>query len=182
MSIKDIILNLLHRLDRGCPFIGAIVESIGLFLTGVKNKIDEIYLNFFFDSLTLSGILYFEKLLKITPGLNQSLDDRRAQIRAKWIQDGHNSIVLVQLVCDSWKYGEIDADFIEGKLKLQFVNSYGIPDDLEGLKNTVNDVKPTYIPYDLRYKYLLIKDIHEVMTLEEMENTLISNFSFGIGE
>lgn len=182
MSIKDMILNLLHKLDKVCSFVLAIVNSIGLFLTGVKNKIDIIYLNFFFDSLTISGVEYFERLLKITPGINQTLDDRRAQVRAKWMQDGHNSIVLIQLVCDSWKYGEIEADFIEGKLKLQFVSSYGIPDDLEGLKNAVNEVKPTYIPYDLRYKYLLIKDIHEVMTLEELENTKINDFSFGIGE
>lgn len=178
MTIYNDLINLLHKLDKKCPFVKDIVSSIAQFLKSVSDKIDEIYLNFFFDSLNLSGILYFEKLLRITPLNTQTLDDRRSQIQAKWIQDGHNSIILVQLVCDAWKYGEVEADFVEGKLKLKFVSSYGIPDDLNGLINAVDEVKPTYIPYDIRYKYLLIKDIHEVMTIEEMENTLINDFSF----
>lgn len=182
MSIYDKLLNLLHKLDKVCPFIKTIINSISIFLKNVSDKIDDLYCNFFFDSLTPSGVEYFEKLLKIISSETQSLEDRRSNIQAKWLQNGHNSIVLTQLVCDAWKYGEIEADFIEGKLKLKFVSSYGIPDDLPGLQKAVNEVKPVYIPYDMRYKYLLIKDIHEVMTLEEMENTLLNDFSFGIGE
>lgn len=182
MTIYNDILNLLHKLDKACPYVRDIVNSISQFLKTVSDKIDEIYSNFFFDSLTLSGILYFEKLLKIIPLETQTLDDRRSQIHAKWVQDGHNSIMLAQLVCDAWKFGEVEADFVEGKLRLKFINSYGIPNDLAGLKNAVDEVKPAYIPYELKFKYLLIKDIHEVMTIDEMENILLNDFSFGIGE
>ena len=51
-----------------------------------------------------------------------------------------------------------------------------------GLKNAVGEIKPAYIPYEWKFKYLLIKDIHEVMTIDEMENTLLNDFSYEIGD
>lgn len=173
------ILNLLHRFDRVCPFIQMLVNAIALVLTQIDTKLSEVYLNFFFTSLTLDGVEYFENLLKITPTQSQTLDDRRSVIRAKWLSKNHSSIGLIQIVCDAWKNGEVVADFAGGKLQIKFVGEYGVPEDLNALTSAINEIKPAHIPFVLLYKYLLIKDIHQVKTIAQMELIKINNFAFG---
>ena len=85
-------------------------------------------------------------------------------------------------MCNAWKRGEVEADFISGKLKLKFVGEYGIPDDVDSLISAVDEVKPAHIPLLLLYKYLLIRDIHEVKTIEQMEQLTINMFAFGVEE
>lgn len=176
------ILNLLHRFDKSCKFVQDIVKAIADFFNVIDLKITNIYLNFFFSSLTIDGVEYFENLLKITPLQSQTIEDRRSAIRAKWLSKVHCSIGLIQLVCNAWKRGEVEADFISGKLKLKFVGEYGIPDDVDSLISAVDEVKPAHIPLLLLYKYLLIRDIHDVKTIEQMEQLTINMFAFGVEE
>lgn len=176
------ILNLLHRFDKICLFVQDVVKAIADFLNIIDLKITNVYLNFFFSTLTTDGVEYFEKLLKITPLASQTIEDRRSAIRAKWLSKIHNSIGLIQVVCNSWKRGEVEADFVGGKIKLKFVGEYGIPDDVVSLISSVGEVKPAHIPLLLLYKYLLIKDIHEVKTVAQMEQLTINMFAFGIEE
>lgn len=176
------ILNLLHRFDRVCPFIQMLVNAIAQVLTQIDTKLSDVYLNFFFTTLTLDGIEYFEDLLKITPTQSQTPDDRRSAIRAKWLSKNHSSIGLIQIVCDAWKRGEVVADFVGGKLQIKFINEYGIPDDLNALTSAIDEIKPAHIPFLLLFKYLLIRDIHEVKTIAQMEQIKINNFAFGTEE
>ena len=175
----DFIKNKLHRFDRECHFISDIIFAISKFFDLIDEKITNLYLNFFFSSLTIDGVEYFEKLLVITPLETQTIEERRNTIRAKWVGKYHNSIGLIQTVCESWKRGEVIADFVGGKLQLKFINEYGVPEDLESLLSSVGVVKLAHIPFVVLYKYLLIEDIHEIKTVEEMENLTIDMFSFG---
>lgn len=176
------ILKLLHRFDRVCPFVQMIVGAIATVLTSIDNKLTNIYLNFFFSSLTADGAEYFENLLNITPSQSQTIEDRRSTIRAKWLSKNHSSIGLIQLVCNAWKNGEVIADFVSGKLQIKFIGEYGVPSDLNTLISAIGEIKPAHIPYVLLYKYLLIKDIHEVKTIAQMELIKINNFAFGTEE
>lgn len=55
-----------------------------------------------------------------------------------------------------------------------------MPTDLQALYEAVENVKPAHLPYAVIFKYLLIRDIHEVKTLEQMENLTMSQFARGI--
>lgn len=146
-------------------FFGAVNSA----LQELENSFDELKGNFFFDTMTAEAVVFMEKLIKITPFNSQTLENRRDAIRAKWRSSGHNSITLIRNVCDSWKNGEIEADFINGKIQIKFTGIYGIPDDMTALLNAINEIKPTHLAYYIIYKYLLKRNIHNVLTKKQMQ-------------
>ena len=70
-------------------------------------------------------------------------------------------------------------DFKNGKIQITFVGSFGVPDDLDSLKLAIGEVKPAHIGFEIIYKYLLIENIHEVMTIEDLEKITLEQFAFG---
>lgn len=172
-KIKSLI-NKVYRLDK---FVEILLTPIGnklLYLAGIVQALRD---NFFFDSLNEDGCIYFEKLLKLTPEEGDTLENRRARIQAKWLSNNHNCITLIQSVCESWKDGEAVADFIDGKIRLQF-KTLGTPTNLTSLLEAIEIIKPAHIPILTLFRYLIIEEIHEVKTIEEMENLELDVFEF----
>lgn len=169
MSIYTVLKGYLHKDDRHSNFIQDILKALADWLELLNEKLIEFYSNFYFDKLTLDGVIYFEEELDITPLATQTLEERRASIQAKWLANNHNSLQLVQAVCDARKNGEIKADFVDGKMQIRFVNSFGIPSDLDLLKKSIEEIKPAHIPIAWLYRYLLKKEIHHVLTKAQMQ-------------
>lgn len=170
------ILKLLHKLYRNDEFIKDFAGATNLIFNSCEEMITRIGNLFYFDKLDTKGCQWWEKLLNITE-ISPNLESRRARVRAKWLSSAHNDILLIQTICDSWKNGEVEADFIDGKINLKFVGEYGIPEDLNGLTKAIEEIKPAHLPLLLIYKYLLIEDIHEVKTIEEMEQIQLFCFA-----
>lgn len=170
------LLNKVYRLDK---FIEVWLAPISIEVARLYNQVSAIKNNYFFDTLDADGCRHYEKLLGLVTDESVSLEDRRSRIQAKWLSNNHNNIALIQSVCNSWKNGEISADFIEGVIRLTFIGAYGTPDDLDSLRYAVNEIKPAHIPYILLFRYLLIKEIHEVKTIAQMEQLTINMFAFG---
>lgn len=177
MNLKELVAKL-HKYERTSEFANDIFSSIHKKVSEVATFIDTLKGEFFFDTLTIS-LKAYEKLMKITPQANATIDERRSAIRARWRANGKNSVKLIQDVCDSWKNGEIEAHFVSGKLQIKFVGEYGIPASLQSLLDEIENIKPAHWGYELLFKYLLLEDIHEVKTLEEMEQITLNNFAFG---
>lgn len=180
MDFKEQILKLLNRVYREDKYTNDLLEPIKTQLKTLEDFIDAVSNNFFFNKLDENGCRWYEKLLEITVGQNQTIADRQSSIQAKWLSNTHNDILLLQRVCNSWKNGEVLVDFVNGKIKIQFVGEFGVPDDLDGLLEAVGAVKPAHLAYFLVFKYLLIKDIHEVKTIVQMEQITLDQFAFGI--
>ena len=179
MTFYQKIINLLHKDDRHSLFYQMLAAVIAEFFNEIEVLINKIYMNFYFNTLDADGCEYFENLLKITPKESQTIEDRRANIRAKWLSNAHNKLELIQQVCDSWRGGTVIADFIDGVIDLTFIDGWGIPDDFESLVSAIDEIKPAHIGVRYRFKYLLIRDIHEVKTITEMENLTINQFMSG---
>ena len=154
-------------------------KAVDFALNEMEKAITTTKNNFFFDKMNDDAVLFMEKLLKITPTSTQTLENRRDMIRARWRSNGHNCIELIQNVCNAWKNGEVEADFVGGKIQLKFVGEYGVPEDLDALKDAVSEIKPSHIVYYCLFKYLLIENIHEVKTIEEMEEITLDMFASG---
>ena len=177
-SFKAEIIKLLNKVDRLDKFVDTLLTPVGNRLYLFLNRINELYCTFYFDSLTEEGCEYYEKLLKITTEEGETLENRRSKIQAKWLSNNHNSINLIRSICSSWNDGEAEADFIDGKIVLQFVKTIGTPANLDSLLQAINEVKPAHIPILTLYRYLIIEEIHEVKTIEEMETLDIDMFDF----
>lgn len=172
------LIQKLHKDDRESNFVNALFTAIYNKMAEVNNYVAGLKNEFFFDTLTLFSITAYERLMKITPFAGASVEDRRSAIRARWRANGKNTVALIQDVCNSWQNGEIWARFIGGKIKLQFIGGYGIPSasNLSALIAQINEIIPAHIGYFFQYKFLLKKDIHNVLTKSEMESLIKSKY------
>lgn len=169
MTIKDDIIKLINAVYRNDDFINDFTEALRIVFQRLIDFCDAVKDNHFFDKLDENGLIWWEVRLKIVPSATQTLDDRRATVQAKYLSNGHNEIKLIQKICDSWKNGEIEADFVNGKIQIQFVGSFGIPSDLDSLKESIEEIKPAHLPIAWLYRYLLKKEIHHVLTKAKMQ-------------
>ena len=142
---KEYCIKTLHQLYRKDKWINELFKSAGLNLDNLSAAVDEIYNNIFFDTATERAIKYYERELSITPAAGQSLDDRRAVIRARWVGAGKIDILLLQEVANSWKYGTTALEFIGGRIHVKFISPIGVPDDIQALKDVLEDTKPAHL-------------------------------------
>ena len=142
---KEYCIKTLHQLYRKDKWINELFKSVGLNLDTLSAAVDEIYNNIFFDTATERAIKYYERELGITPAAGQSLDDRRAVIRARWVGAGKIDIMLLQEVANSWKYGTTALEFIGGRIHVKFISPIGVPADLQALKDVLEDTKPAHL-------------------------------------
>lgn len=180
MSIKDEIIKLINAVYRSDKFINDYTEALEKVFQRLIDFCESVKNNHFFNRLDEDGCKWWENFLKITPTKKQTIKDRQARIQAKYISDGHNEIKLIQNVCDAWQNGEIEADFIEGKIQIQFVGSFGIPSDLDSLIESIEEIKSANLSYKILFKYLLIENIHNTKTIEEMEQITLDMFAKGV--
>ena len=158
----------MHKIYRKDEYVLNLIRGTNEILNNANVVIIRLSNLFHFNRLDIEGCSWWENLLKISV-TDSDIENRRAKIRAKWLSNTHNDIVLLQNICESWKKGEVEVDFIEGKIKFEFKNDYGIPKDLDNLIHATEEVKPAHLSILWLYHYLLKKNIHLVMTKNEME-------------
>lgn len=169
MSLKDDIINLINVAYRQDEFVNDFTGAVASVMNVLLQFCQSVHDNVFFDTLDKEGVEWWENLMAIIPTPSQTIADRRSKIHAKWLSKYHNDIELIQKVCDAWKNGEVVAGFVGGKIQINFVGGLGIPADLDSLKQAIDEIKPAHLPYDMLFKYLLKKNIHHVLTKNEME-------------
>lgn len=182
MSIKDEIIKLINVVYRNDNFINDYTEALGKVFQRLVDFCESVKNNQFFNRLDEDGCKWWENLLKITPTKNQTIKDRQAKIQAKYLSDGHNEIKLIQNVCDAWQNGEIEADFVNGKIQIEFVASYGVPSDLDSLIESIEEIGPAHLPFEILFKYLLIENIDKIKTIEQIEEITLDMFAKGVDE
>lgn len=178
MNFKETVIKLLNKIYRLDELVNVLLNPISSKVYYFYQKIESLYKNFFFDTLDEYGCNYYEKILGLTTDETEPLDNRRAKIEAKWLSNNHNSIALICNICSSWNDGEAEADFIKGKITLQFTKTIGTPANLDSLLRAIEIIKPAHIPILTIFRYLIIEEIHEVKTIEEMETLDIDMFEF----
>ena len=140
---------------------------------------DETAQQMFLDSMTWA-LAIEERIAGITPAAGASLEERRSVLQAKWRSaTGKCDVDLIQRVCDSWKNGEVDVDFVDGEIVLKFVGAYGVPDAdaLAALKAAVQEVIPAHLAVAYLYRYLLVREVHG-MVIDTLQSHTISEFTF----
>jgi len=176
MSLKDDIINLINVAYRQDEFVNDFTGAVASVMNTLLQFCQSVHDNIFFDTLDNEGVEWWEKMLAIVPLSTQTISDRRSKIQAKWLSKYHNDVDLIQRVCDAWKNGEVEVGFVNKKIQIKFVGGYGVPADLDSLKESIEEIKPAHLPYVLLYKYLLKKEIHGVLTKTQMETYLKSQY------
>lgn len=180
MTVKEYALRQIHWQLQKDPWVQAVFLAGGGTLDELAERILAVYNYDNFDALTLEQVRYYERILGKKPDETKSLEDRRAAVQAAWNVNVKPSLALMQNICDGWEAGGVIASYDPGTLHLEFIGEVGVPDNLDDLKNAINDAAPAHIVVEYLIRYLLIREVHEVMTLTEIENTPLSSFAGGL--
>lgn len=173
---KEKLLNAIHRLYRKDKWLNDLFNAAGIEIDRLEEYIDDLEAQYFLDTATWS-LDADERDTGLTANRGKPYEDRRAALIAKERASGKVDILLLQAVADAWRNGSIEVDFVEGKIQVQFVSGYGIPADLESLQEALDNTKPAHLAIVYIFRYLLIKDIHEVLTIDQMQALKINQFA-----
>lgn len=124
------------------------------------------------------GLVIYEKELGIKTNLNKPLEERRSVIKSKWRGTGKVDRTLIKAVVDAYTNGGVEVGF-DGRIIINFNDVKGIPPNLEDAKKTIEDISPAHLVIIYEFVYLLIKEIHGVVTLAEMDQIPLHKFAGG---
>ena len=170
-------LDNLPRQYRRDPTVKALSGAIEGVLAALETEAASVPPQISLDAVTWN-LETEERLVGITPAPGATPEERRTALKSKWRSGGKLTIEQVQAVCDAWKNGEVVVSFTGGKIRLQFVGAYGVPADPYALKAAVRLVIPAHLAAEYAIKYLLIRDIHEVMAISTLETQPLGIFAF----
>lgn len=174
-------MEMIHNLPqqyRRDLWVLALADAILWVLEDQSTKSMSIRTQLSLDTITWA-LEIEERLAGITPPAGATLESRRSVVKAKLRSGGKVGIQQIQAVADAWRNGEVEVSFPNGRIHIQFVGSFGIPEDLEGLLAAVREVIPAHLPVDYALRYLLIRDIHQIKTLTEMDALELNQFAGG---
>lgn len=132
--------------------------------------LDETLQQFFVRTATW-GLDRWESELGIATELSKPLDQRRAVVESKLRGSGKFSGRLVKSVAEAYDRGRVEVSFQPGEWRftVKFVDTVGIPLNLDDLKAAIEELKPAHLAAIYRLSYLTIAEV-EAMTIKQMES------------
>lgn len=177
MNSRDRMINHLPSIYHECSEFEAIVTAEGETLDKAELDIDDLLNQLFVDTATWT-LARREKIFGIPVNENKPLNERRSVIKSKMRGSGKVDAALLKNVADSYTNGDVDIKF-DGRIIIKFQSVLGIPSNLDDLKSVMEEIKPGKLRIIYEFSYLVIKDIHTVMTIQELEQTSLSKFAGG---
>jgi len=156
------------------------VNSKGVELDELYKALDETLDQFFVRTATW-GLDRWEQELGLTTELAKPIEQRRALVESKLRGAGQFSGRLVKNVAEAYDGGTVDVSFqpAEWSFTIKFVDTIGVPPNLDDLKMVIEEIKPAHLKVEYEFSYLLIRDVHGVMTLNQMGQIPLSKFAGG---
>lgn len=153
MNAKEKLLLAIHRSFRKDRWINELFHAAGISFDEIQQRLQEIDDQNFIDTATW-GLKLYEKDLGIITKKTTSIENRRAEIEARWKTDNKIDIEILQRIADSWENGETIIQFKEGRIKISFVSARGIPEEIDSLKRALEIAKPAHLPIDYIFNYM----------------------------
>ena len=167
MDSKKRLLKYLHKMYRKDNFINYFLEAVDKVINDISKEVKRMEDLLHFNRLDEKSCEWWENLLGLTTIL-PSLEDRKAFIRSKWRTSSHNSIDLIKNICSSFENGSVKADFIDGKINLEFGQNSEITLSISTLLDLIDEVKPAHIPYLLKYVLVFNNKIYSGVGISEV--------------
>jgi uncharacterized protein YmfQ (DUF2313 family) len=154
------------------------LQTSGTEMDDFRTAMDEVLDQFFVNTATW-GLDKWESELGLTSFAGKPEDQRRSRIVSKLRGMGTVTVALMQSVAKSYTNGEIQVtEHPETySFTVKFVDQLGVPPNLNDLKQAIEEIKPAHLAVVYEYKYLLINQIHRVMTISEMESHPLTDFA-----
>ena len=139
---KEYALKAINKIYRNDPWVRELYQAAGLQLQDIDELLDVLLDNGFFDVVGDRGLRVYEKDLGITG--DGTVEQRRAIVQMLWNNNGKCTLDKIKTIVKTFVLDDVDVQFEEGVLKLEFNNSsfvYAIPQ----IRSNLTTVKPSHI-------------------------------------
>ncbi|EID42848.1 YmfQ family protein [Parageobacillus thermoglucosidasius] len=180
MSSKDEIIELYPEMFRNSPQYQAIAQAEGKQFDKLEAAIEDVLNQTFIDTSTW-GLALWEKDFGIPTNTSKPIEERRSNLKAKKRGIGTVKEDVIKNTAEAYYGGEVEVIPKPRDLELvvKFISSYGIPRNLDDVRKALEEIIPAHLELLFEFTYLLIKDIHNVKTLNEMEQIPLNKFAGG---
>lgn len=118
MRVAEYPLSLLHWVIRRDPWVRAIFLSAGVKLDELAERILDVSTFEDSEAMMSRSLALWERILGLEPGENDTMDERRAAVHARWLAALPPSIATIQALCDVLSPGQLEGEYIDGSIVL----------------------------------------------------------------
>lgn len=148
-------------------------EELDLLFVEVESLLDQSYP----ESATW-GLDRYERDLNLVIDLGKPVDQRRSVIISKMRGYGKASGSLLKNVAQAYSGGSISVTVFpaERRILITFVDTLGLPPNLDDLKAAIEEIKPAHMMLDYKYRYLFVHEV-QGMTLDQLQLRKMTDFA-----
>lgn len=152
-------------IDRLQPFMResgvfrSIFNADEMQLKSRHERIEDIRRQLNVDTATW-GLAVYEYEYDIEIDESKPYSERRSAIKAKMRGQGTVTEALIKTVALAFTGGEISVNF-NGKIEIEFIDIYGIPENLDDFKRAIANIKPAHLDVIYTFLYAIYQDIKD---------------------
>lgn len=153
----------------------------GKLLDQLQEEINHLEAELIVETASDEGLRAMEVFLEIPTDPTKPPNQRRSAIIGRLRGNSTVTRELIKSVADSYDRGtvQVTEDFDQYAFQVKFIDTLGIPSNLEDLKRAIEEIKPAHLKALYEFSYYLIKEIHGVMTINELQNQPLHKFAGG---
>lgn len=156
MTAADKIMAYMPEYYQNSRIMSALVAAVGRELDCLKAAINTVLTWNYVRTADESGLAVWEKELDLPPGQAETIDERRARIISLLRGPGTATIRAIKTLAESYDKGVIDvAEDYSTYTIIRFVDTTGIPSNIEDLKKIVREIVPAHLALEYEYNYFV---------------------------
>lgn len=156
------------------------IEASGARLDEVEASVVDLERNRFVATATW-GLEDDEKVYRLTPSPTATLEERRAAILANERSRGGSRLPRLKAVLESYGYTvQVTQHFAEYLVEIKITSPEGRqPAGYEEAAKAARKLIHSHLGIEFKFSFLLVKDIHNSMNINQLQATPLKNFSYG---
>lgn len=149
-DLMDMMPDYYHTSRVMSALLDAQAEELGL----LHQALDETLRQFFVETATW-GLALWEDELGLVTAPSQAIERRREMVRAKLRGAGTTTPQMIERVASAFSGGEVEVLDVPGEYRfiVRFVGIRGIPPNMAGLIQMLEEIKPAHLAYEFDYTY-----------------------------
>ncbi|SMF72492.1 hypothetical protein SAMN05661091_0875 [Paenibacillus uliginis N3/975] len=157
----------------------SIASAKGAELDNLADRLEDMLDQHYPETATWT-LSRYEQDLSIPTNLSKPVEQRRSVIISKMRGSGKVSGSMLKNVAQAFEGGRIDVSVspAEYKIIITFIDTLGIPENLDDLEKALDDIKPAHMALDYEFRFLLVKDINNVMTFNQLKELPFNKLAF----
>ncbi len=120
----------------------------------LKFNVEDFLNQIFLDTATW-GLSFREKELGIETDLSKTYEFRREILKAKLLGTGTTTRKMIKSIAETFSGAEVEVIEYpsEYRFEIKFIGMKGIPPNMAGLMNAIEEIKPAHLEHIFTYSY-----------------------------